>query len=121
MAIYNSEFTNRSRPPEVFLGNSVLKICCKFTGEHPCRSVISKKLLCNFIEMRPRHGYSSVNLLHIFKTPFPKNTSTGLLLGFFTNMLTWLLITSINFLFVCCSIVFRFLTVERYLTSAVAF
>ena len=25
----------RSRPPEVFLGKSVLKICNKFTGEHP--------------------------------------------------------------------------------------
>ena len=27
-----------------------------------------------------RHGYSSVNLLHIFKTPFSKNTSGRLLL-----------------------------------------
>ena len=27
-----------------------------------------------------RHGYSSVNLLHIFKTPFSKNTSERLLL-----------------------------------------
>ena len=26
------------------------------------------------------HGYSPVNLLHIFRTPFPKNTSEGLLL-----------------------------------------
>ena len=25
-----------SRPPEVFLGKGVLKICIKFTGEHPC-------------------------------------------------------------------------------------
>ena len=31
--------------PEVFLGKRVLKICSKFTGEHPCRSAISKKLL----------------------------------------------------------------------------
>ena len=30
----------RSSRPEVFLGG-FLKICSKFTGEHPCRSVIS--------------------------------------------------------------------------------
>ena len=26
----------RSGRPEVFLRKGVLKICCKFTGEHPC-------------------------------------------------------------------------------------
>ena len=31
----------RSSHPEVFLGKGVLKICIKFTGEHPCRSEIS--------------------------------------------------------------------------------
>ena len=36
----------RSSRSEVFLGKGVLKICSKFTGEHPCRSVISIKLLC---------------------------------------------------------------------------
>ena len=35
----------RSSPPEVFLGESVLKICSKITGEHPCQSMISIKLL----------------------------------------------------------------------------
>ena len=34
---------DRSSPPEVFSGKSVLKICCKFT-EHPYRSMISRKL-----------------------------------------------------------------------------
>ena len=33
----------RSSHPEVFLGKSVLKICSKFTGEHPCQSVILLK------------------------------------------------------------------------------
>ena len=33
----------------------------------------------NFIEMTLRHRCSPVNLLHIFGTPFPKNTSGGLL------------------------------------------
>ena len=70
----------RSSHREVFLGKGVLKICSKFTGEHPCRSVISIKLLCNFIEITLRHGCSPVNLLHIFRTPFSKNTSGRLLL-----------------------------------------
>ena len=41
----------QKQPSRGFLGKSVLKICSKFTGEHPCRSVISIKLLCNFIEI----------------------------------------------------------------------
>ena len=55
----------------------------EFTGEQPCRSVVSIKLLCNFIEItlevKLRHGCSSVNFLFIFRTPFPNNTSAGLL------------------------------------------
>ena len=35
----------------------------------------------NFIEITLRQGYSPVNLLHNFLTPFPKNISEGLLLG----------------------------------------
>ena len=54
---------SRSRCSEVFLRKGVLKICSKFIGEYPCRSVISIKLK------------SPANLLHIFRTPFPKNTS----------------------------------------------
>ena len=71
----------RCSPPEVFLGKRVLKICSKFTGEHSCRSAISIKLQSNFIEIALRHGCSLVNLLHIFRTPFLKTTSGGLLLG----------------------------------------
>ena len=62
----------RSSHPEVFLGKVVLKICSKFTGEHPCRSAI--------FEIALRHGCSPVNLLHIFRTTFFKSTSEGLLL-----------------------------------------
>ena len=36
----------RSSPLEVFLEQGLLKICSKFTGEQPCQSVISIKLLC---------------------------------------------------------------------------
>ena len=70
---------SRSSLSEVFLGKDVLKICIKFTGEHTCQSAVSIKLLCNFIEIALRHGCSPVNLLYIFTTPFPKNTSEGLL------------------------------------------
>ena len=66
--------------PEVLLGKGVLKTCSKFTREHPCQSAISIKLQSNFIEIAIRHGFSPVNLLHIFRTPFYKNTSGWLLL-----------------------------------------
>ena len=59
----------------MFLGKDVLKICSIFTGEHSCGSVISMKLHSNFIEITLLHGCSLVNMLHIFRTPFPKNTS----------------------------------------------
>ena len=68
------QFIYRSSHPEVFLGKGVLKICSKFTVEHPCWSMISIKLLCSFNEIALQHGCSPVNLLHIFRTPFTKNT-----------------------------------------------
>ena len=33
-----SNIISRSSRPEVFLRKGVLRICRKFTGEHPCRS-----------------------------------------------------------------------------------
>ena len=74
-----------SSHPEVFWEKGVLKICRKSTGEHPCRSVISIKLLCNFVEITLRHGCSPVNLLHILRAPFIKNTSGWLLLDVFNT------------------------------------
>ena len=66
----------------------VLKICRKFTGENPCRSVVSIKLQSNFIEITLRHGCSPVNLLHIFRTPFAKNTSgRQLLISYLLKMI----------------------------------
>ena len=58
------------------MGKGVLKIRSKFIGEHTCQNAISIKLLCNFIEIALRH-LSSLNLQHIFRTPFSKNTSGG--------------------------------------------
>ena len=63
----------------VLLEKGVLKIRSKFTEEHPCQSTISIKLLCNFIDIAFWHECSPVNLLHIFRTPFSKN-SPGMLL-----------------------------------------
>ena len=73
----------RSSPSEVFFRKGVLKLCSKFTGEHPCRNVISLKLLRNVIEITLQHGYSPVILLRIFRTPFLKSTSGRLLLFIF--------------------------------------
>ena len=70
----------RSSLPKVHSGKDVLKICSKITGGHPCRNVVSMKLLCNFIEITFRHECSPVNLLIIFRALCPKNTSGGLLL-----------------------------------------
>ena len=53
---------NRCSRPEVFLGKGVLKIC-------------------NFIKIALRHGCSSVHLLHVLRTLFPKNTSGQLFLN----------------------------------------
>ena len=66
----------------VLLSSEVaIQRCSNFTGEYTYRSVISIKFLCKFIEIT-LWTFSckfAVNLLHIFRTLFPKNTS-GLLL-----------------------------------------
>ena len=84
----------RSSRSEVFLRKDVLKICSKFTEEHPCQSAISIKLQRNCIETPLRHQCSPVNLLHIFRTSFPKNTPGRLLLDITLNVL--IIINSIN-------------------------
>ena len=63
--------TEAALQAEVFLFKCVQKISSKFTGEHPCGSVVSVKLQSNFIEITLRHGCSPLN--------FEKN-SAGLLL-----------------------------------------
>ena len=73
-------FTLRSSHSEVSCEKGVLKICSKCRGKHPCRSVVSKKLLGNFIEITRCHGCSLVNVMHVFRTLAPQNTSGGLLL-----------------------------------------
>ena len=61
------------------LAKDVLNIYIKCTGERPCRSAISIKLLCNFIVIALQYGCYRVTLQYIFRTPFPWNTSGRLL------------------------------------------
>ena len=53
LSLQLSEHISRCRiiHPDVFLVKGVLKICSKFTGEHPCPSAISIKLQSNFIKL----------------------------------------------------------------------
>ena len=48
----------RSSAPEVFLVKGVLKICSKFTEEHPCRSVISIKSQSKATYLKSHFGMS---------------------------------------------------------------
>ena len=66
----------RSSHPEVFLGKDPLKICCKFTGTPMPKCDFNKVA----VAITLRHGCSPVNLLHIFRTPFPRNASGRILL-----------------------------------------
>ena len=72
-----------SSRPEVVLGKGVLKICNKFTGEQLCQIEISIKLLCNFIVITLWHGFSPVNLRHIFRPHFLRTPLYGCFCSFF--------------------------------------
>ena len=45
------------------------------------------KVACNFVEIILLHGCSPVNLLHIFRTRFPKDTPGQLLLAMTQRLL----------------------------------
>ena len=65
----------------MFLKKVFLKLCSKFTGEHPCRSGTSMKLQSNLLKLHFGMRVFAVNLLYIFRTPFPKNSSGWLLVA----------------------------------------
>ena len=76
----------RSSPPEV-----ILRKCSENRQEIYRRTPVPKcdinkvaKLQSNLIEIALWHGWSPVNLMHIFRTPFLKNISGGMFLSFDT-------------------------------------
>ena len=64
------------------------KILCCFDSLKSFSEVVVQR--CSYEEVvakqlnkiKPRHGCPPVNLLHIYRTPFSKNTSGWMLLGF---------------------------------------
>ena len=76
----------RTRPTEVFLKKSCPKNMQQIYRRTPLPKCdfnkVALQLYCNFIEIALLHGYSPVNLLHIFRTTFLKDTSGRLLLYF---------------------------------------
>ena len=77
-------------------------ICSKSIGEDQCWSVVSIKLLYNFIKIALRHGCSPVNLLHIFRTTLPENTCEQL------RLLTWMNVFGLTCCFLIPKFVFKF-------------
>ena len=67
----------------MFFRKGILKICSKFTGEHPYESVISP-----------------VNLLYIFRTPFLKNATGWWLLKEAIFLVRWSFTKNKFFLYV---------------------
>ena len=68
-------FIHTEAVSEVFLGKGVLKNMQQIYRRTPMPMCDS-----NFIEIALWHWCSPVNLLHIFRPPFSRNTSGGLLL-----------------------------------------
>ena len=90
--------SNGNSTPEVFLGKDILKICSKFTGELPCRRTPMPQCDFNKVALECCRNHTSVwvfslNLLHIFRTPFYKQSCGGLILitleNFFFVFVQW--------------------------------
>ena len=78
----------RSSHPDVFLAKVVLKICSKFTGEHPCRRAISIKLV---YWNRTSAWVFSRRFAAYFQNTYPRNTSGWLLLDL-EVLLHWIMV-----------------------------
>ena len=65
-----THWSTRNSSPEVFFEKGVLKMYSKFVGEHPCRSVISIKLLATFMDWGQRQKKIISDNTH--KGPFIK-------------------------------------------------
>ena len=76
-----SKATVTSSHPKVSIGKGALKVRQKIYRRTPMPKCDFNKVPSNFIEMALSHGCFPVNLLHIFRTTFPRNTSGWLLLN----------------------------------------
>ena len=79
---------SKSSCPEMFLGKGVKNWCEKLQQIYrrtPIPKCDFNKAASNFIEITLRHGCSPINLLHIFRTSFPKSASGRLLLKVLTD------------------------------------
>ena len=79
----NGFWSYRNSHPEVFLGKLVLKICSKFTGEHPCWSAkcdFNKVALQLYWSRTSAWVFSCKFAAYFQNTFFHKKTSRGLLL-----------------------------------------
>ena len=106
-------FKHRSSHPEVFLEKGVLKICSKFTGEHPCRSAISIKLQSKATLLK---SHLSLAVSCKFAVYF-QNTFGWLLLDYTSN--TPCIIVMVKFIFL--SILKRNLKKEEKETKTCSF
>ena len=71
---------NHKQPPRGVLRKRCSESIQQIYRRAPMLKCNFNKVARNVIEILLRYGYSFVNLLIIFRTPFPKNTSGGLLL-----------------------------------------
>ena len=65
------------------------------------RRDFNKNAYATFAEITIRHGCSPVDLLHTFRTPFPKNTTRRLLLYFYSFSLEKQKLSLWRFLALC--------------------
>ena len=68
--LWRSKFKNKLLPADQV--DWKFQLLCQTPQKQPSIGVLIKS--CNFIEIVFRHGCSPVNSLHIFRTPFPRNT-----------------------------------------------
>ena len=93
--------------PEVFIGKCVLKICSKFTGEHPCQSVISvvPPVWCHINFVRLHQFVIVVFLMIQWKVFFFQDPAQPVLTGW-NNFPTLYVSTSITTCFCSSSVYF---------------
>ena len=84
----------RSNPPKVFSKKSAVKIGREPTGEQPRRSTISKKRLCNFIEITPMHGCTPKESTEHLQNTSPWENTSGRLFLYVKRVLKDLIIRS---------------------------